>query len=57
MYIDGTINIGTIAEFILYVNMLTWRSFPFGVLDGARGGSISKRLEFLKLSQKLKQQY
>jgi hypothetical protein len=46
MYIDGTIKKHWYAEFILYVNMLTWSvAFMVGVLDGARGGSISKKVK------------
>jgi ATP-binding cassette subfamily B protein len=55
MYIEGTIkSIGTIAEFILYVNMLTWPvASRLGIIHGSRSRSFTKRLnEFLKLNQK-----
>jgi ATP-binding cassette subfamily B protein len=47
MYIEGTIkSIGTIAEFILYVNMLTWPVASLGwVIDGSRSRSFTKTSE------------
>jgi len=53
MYIDGTIkNIGTIAEFILYVNMLTWPVASLGWVSSMvqEAEASQKRLnEFLKI--------
>jgi ATP-binding cassette subfamily B protein len=55
MYIDGTIkSIGTIAEFILYVNMLTWPVASLGWVSSMvqEAEASQKRLnEFLKLNQ------
>jgi ATP-binding cassette subfamily B protein len=46
MYIEGTIkSIGTIAEFILYVNMLTWPVASLGCIDGSRSRSFTKTSE------------
>ena len=53
MYINGTIkNIGTIAEFILYVNMLTWPVASLGWVSSMvqEAEASQKRLnEFLKI--------
>jgi ATP-binding cassette, subfamily B, multidrug efflux pump len=53
MYIDGTIkSIGTIAEFILYVNMLTWPVASLGWVSSMvqEAEASQKRLnEFLKI--------
>ena len=58
MYINGTIpNIGTIAEFILYVNMLTWPVASLGwVSSMVKDAEASqKRLnEFLKIEPEIK---
>ena len=53
MYIDGTIkSIGTIAEFILYVNMLTWPVASIGWVSSLvqEAEASQKRInEFLKV--------
>ncbi|MCC9063851.1 ABC transporter ATP-binding protein [Flavobacterium piscisymbiosum] len=58
MYINGTIpNIGTIAEFILYVNMLTWPVASLGWVSSMvqEAEASQKRLnEFLKLEPEIK---
>ena len=58
MYIDGTIqNIGTIAEFILYVNMLTWPVASLGWVSSMvqEAEASQKRLnEFLKIEPEIK---
>ena len=58
MYIDGTIkNIGTIAEFILYVNMLTWPVASLGWVSSMvqEAEASQKRLnEFLKIQPEIK---
>lgn len=58
MYIEGTIpNIGTIAEFILYVNMLTWPVASLGWVSSMvqEAEASQKRLnEFLKLEPEIK---
>jgi len=58
MYIDGTINnIGTIAEFILYVNMLTWPVATLGWVSSMvqEAEASQKRLnEFLKVEPEIK---
>ena len=58
MYIDGTIqNIGTIAEFILYVNMLTWPVASLGWVSSMvqEAEASQKRLnEFLKVEPEIK---
>ncbi|WP_264565026.1 ABC transporter ATP-binding protein [Flavobacterium sp. N3904] len=58
MYIDGTIkNIGTIAEFILYVNMLTWPVASLGWVSSMvqEAEASQKRLnEFLKIVPDIK---
>lgn len=58
MYINGTIaNIGTIAEFILYVNMLTWPVASLGWVSSMvqEAEASQKRLnEFLKLQPEIK---
>jgi ATP-binding cassette subfamily B protein len=58
MYIDGRIqNIGTIAEFILYVNMLTWPVASLGWVSSMvqEAEASQKRLnEFLKIEPEIK---
>lgn len=58
MYIDGTIkSIGTIAEFILYVNMLTWPVASLGWVSSMvqEAEASQKRLnEFLKIQPEIK---
>lgn len=58
MYIDGTIkSIGTIAEFILYVNMLTWPVASLGWVSSMvqEAEASQKRLnEFLKIKPEIK---
>lgn len=58
MYIDGTIkSIGTIAEFILYVNMLTWPVASLGWVSSMvqEAEASQKRLnEFLKIEPEIK---
>jgi ATP-binding cassette subfamily B multidrug efflux pump len=58
MYINGTIpNIGTIAEFILYVNMLTWPVASLGWVSSMvqEAEASQKRLnEFLKIVPDIK---
>lgn len=58
MYINGTIkNIGTIAEFILYVNMLTWPVASLGWISSMvqEAEASQKRLnEFLKIEPEIK---
>lgn len=58
MYIAGTIkNIGTIAEFILYVNMLTWPVATLGWVSSIvqEAEASQKRLnEFLKVEPEIK---
>ncbi len=57
MYIDGTIpNIGTIAEFILYVNMLTWPVASIGWVSSLvqEAEASQKRInEFLKIEPEI----
>ncbi|MDG1871012.1 MAG: ABC transporter ATP-binding protein [Flavobacterium sp.] len=57
MYIDGTIqSIGTIAEFILYVNMLTWPVASLGWVSSMvqEAEASQKRLnEFLKIQPEI----
>lgn len=58
MYINGTIpNLGTIAEFILYVNMLTWPVASLGWVSSMiqEAEASQKRLnEFLKIEPEIK---
>ena len=58
MYVDGTIeNIGTIAEFILYVNMLTWPVASIGWVSSLvqEAEASQKRInEFLKIEPDIK---
>lgn len=58
MYIDGTIkSIGTIAEFILYVNMLTWPVASIGWVSSLvqEAEASQKRInEFLKVQPEIK---
>ena len=58
MYIDGTIkSIGTIAEFILYVNMLTWPVASIGWVSSLiqEAEASQKRInEFLKIKPEIK---
>jgi ATP-binding cassette subfamily B protein len=58
MYINGTIaNIGTIAEFILYVNMLTWPVASIGWVSSLvqEAEASQKRInEFLKIEPEIK---
>ncbi|KLT70131.1 ABC transporter ATP-binding protein [Flavobacterium sp. ABG] len=58
MYINGTIqSIGTIAEFILYVNMLTWPVASLGWVSSMvqEAEASQKRLnEFLKIEPEIK---
>ncbi|WP_284651239.1 ABC transporter ATP-binding protein [Flavobacterium terrisoli] len=58
MYIDGTItSIGTIAEFILYVNMLTWPVASIGWVSSLvqEAEASQKRInEFLKVEPEIK---
>ncbi|KRB56848.1 ABC transporter ATP-binding protein [Flavobacterium sp. Root186] len=58
MYINGTIpNIGTIAEFILYINMLTWPVASLGWVSSMvqEAEASQKRLnEFLKIEPEIK---
>jgi ATP-binding cassette subfamily B multidrug efflux pump len=58
MYIDGTIkSIGTIAEFILYVNMLTWPVASLGWVSSLvqEAEASQKRInEFLKIEPEIK---
>ena len=58
MYIQGTIkNIGTIAEFILYVNMLTWPVASIGWVSSMiqEAEASQKRInEFLKIEPEIK---
>jgi ATP-binding cassette subfamily B protein len=58
MYINGNIpNIGTIAEFILYVNMLTWPVASLGWVSSMvqEAEASQKRLnEFLKIEPEIK---
>jgi ATP-binding cassette subfamily B multidrug efflux pump len=57
MYIDGTIkSIGTIAEFILYINMLTWPVASLGWVSSMvqEAEASQKRLnEFLKITPEI----
>lgn len=58
MYVDGTIkSIGTIAEFILYVNMLTWPVASIGWVSSLvqEAEASQKRInEFLKIEPEIK---
>ena len=58
MYIDGSIkSIGTIAEFILYVNMLTWPVASLGWVSSMvqEAEASQKRInEFLKIEPEIK---
>lgn len=58
MYIDGSIkSIGTIAEFILYVNMLTWPVASIGWVSSLvqEAEASQKRInEFLKIEPEIK---
>jgi ATP-binding cassette subfamily B protein len=58
MYIDGTIkSIGTIAEFILYVNMLTWPVASLGWVSSMvqEAEASQKRInEFMKIEPEIK---
>jgi len=60
MYIEGTngiTNIGTIAEFILYVNMLTWPVASLGWVSSMvqEAAASQKRInEFLKIEPEIK---
>ncbi|WP_395044016.1 ABC transporter ATP-binding protein [Flavobacterium sp.] len=58
MYIDGSIkSIGTIAEFILYVNMLTWPVATIGWVSSLvqEAEASQKRInEFLKIEPEIK---
>jgi len=58
MYIEGTIkSIGTIAEFILYVNMLTWPVASIGWVSSLiqEAEASQKRInEFLKIEPEIK---
>jgi ATP-binding cassette subfamily B protein len=58
MYIEGTIkSIGTIAEFILYVNMLTWPVASLGWVSSMiqEAEASQKRInEFLKIEPEIK---
>jgi ATP-binding cassette subfamily B protein len=58
MYMDGTIkSIGTIAEFILYVNMLTWPVASIGWVSSLvqEAEASQKRInEFLKIEPEIK---
>jgi ATP-binding cassette subfamily B protein len=58
MYINGSIkNIGTIAEFILYVNMLTWPVASIGWVSSLvqEAEASQKRInEFLKIEPEIK---
>ena len=58
MYIEGTIkSIGTIAEFILYVNMLTWPVATIGWVSSLiqEAEASQKRInEFLKIDPEIK---
>lgn len=58
MYVNGTIkSIGTIAEFILYVNMLTWPVASLGWVSSMvqEAEASQKRLnEFLKIEPEIK---
>lgn len=58
MYINGTIkSIGTIAEFILYVNMLTWPVASLGWVSSMvqEAEASQKRInEFLKITPEIK---
>jgi ATP-binding cassette subfamily B multidrug efflux pump len=58
MYIDGTIkSIGTIVEFILYVNMLTWPVASLGWVSSLvqEAEASQKRInEFLKIEPEIK---
>jgi ATP-binding cassette, subfamily B, multidrug efflux pump len=58
MYINGTIkSIGTIAEFILYINMLTWPVASLGWVSSMiqEAAASQKRLnEFLKIEPEIK---
>jgi len=58
LYIDGTIkSIGTIAEFILYVNMLTWPVASIGWVSSLvqEAEASQKRInEFLKIEPEIK---
>jgi ATP-binding cassette, subfamily B, multidrug efflux pump len=58
MYVNGTIeNIGTIAEFILYVNMLTWPVASIGWVSSLvqEAEASQKRInEFLKIEPDIK---
>ena len=58
MYIDGSIkSIGTIAEFILYVNMLTWPVASIGWVSSLvqEAEASQKRInEFLKIAPEIK---
>ncbi|MFV8363999.1 ABC transporter ATP-binding protein [Flavobacterium sp. ZT3P35] len=60
MYINGSIkSIGTIAEFILYVNMLTWPVATLGWVSSMvqEAEASQKRLnEFLKIEPEIKNQ-
>ncbi|WP_333695535.1 ABC transporter ATP-binding protein [Flavobacterium sp.] len=60
MYMDGTIpNIGTIAEFILYVNMLTWPVASIGWVSSLvqEAEASQKRInEFLKVEPEIQNQ-
>jgi len=52
MYINGTMQMGTIAEFILYINMLTWPVASIGWISGMiqEAEASQKRInEFLKI--------
>lgn len=56
-YIDGQITLGVIAEFILYVNMLTWPVAVVGWLTSIvqRAEASQKRInEFLKIEPSIK---
>lgn len=58
MYIDGSIkSIGTIAEFILYINMLTWPVTSIGWVSSLvqEAEASQKRInEFLKINPEIK---
>jgi hypothetical protein len=54
MYIDGTIKaLVPIADY--FIHMLTWPVASLGCPDGARGGSISKKVKrVLKIEPEIK---
>lgn len=58
-YIQGTIELGVLAEFILYVNMLTWPVATVGWVTSIiqQAEASQKRInEFLKVSPEIKSQ-